>query len=209
MANIRVRCLELGDLPTNTYVVWNEETKECIVIDPSDGEEEIIDCIEGEGLTPKAVLVTHAHDDHIGSVNALKQRYGLLAYLMKEEEDAAVSIHYNLSDQFGNPRVIEPDMFFLDGQEVSFLGTKMVALLTPGHTVGGGCYHFPQEKIIFVGDTLFREGIGRSDFPGGSFPQLIRSIKEKLMTLPEDTVVFTGHGPATTIGYEKKYNPFL
>ncbi len=209
MAKLKVLCLELGMLPTNTYILWNEETKECILIDPSDGFDEIVSAVEENGLTPKAIYITHGHDDHFGSVNDLKRKYGLLVYLMKEEEEFIISIHYNLSATFGNPRMVEPDMFFLDGQVVPVLGTKMTAILTPGHTVGGGCYYFPEEKIIFTGDTLFRESVGRSDFPGGSTLELIRSVREKLMTLPDDVQVFSGHGPVTTIGHEKKYNPFI
>ena len=141
--------------------------------------------------------------------NDLKRRYGLLVYLMKEEEEFTESVQYNLSMVFGHPRAIEPDMFFVDGQEVSVLGTKMRALLTPGHTPGGGCYYFPEEKMIFTGDTLFWESVGRSDFPGGSASALIRSIREKLMTLPDDVSVLPGHGPLSTIGHERRYNPFL
>ena len=209
MANIQVRCLELGLLPTNTYVVWNDDTKECVLIDPSDGFDEIVQCMEEEKLTPKAVWITHGHDDHIGAVNELKRTYKLLAYIMKDEEEAVISPIYNLSGRMGHPRGVEPDMTFLDRQTIAVLGTSMTALLTPGHTVGGGCFWFPEEKIIFTGDTLFLESIGRSDFPGGDTLTLLRSIKETLMELPDDTVVFPGHGPATTIGHERKYNPFL
>ena len=209
MADIRVRCLELGALPTNTYVVWNEDTKDCVLIDPSDGFDEILRCMEEEKLSPKAIWITHGHDDHIGAVNELKRTYKLLAYIMKDEEEAVISPIYNLSGRMGRPRVVEPDMTFLDRQTIAVLGTSMTALLTPGHTVGGGCFWFPEEKIIFTGDTLFLESIGRSDFPGGDTLTLLRSIKETLMELPDDTVVFPGHGPATTIGHERKYNPFL
>lgn len=196
-------------LQTNTYLVWNEETKECIVIDPSDGFERITQSIDELGITPKAIWLTHGHDDHFGSVNELKRKYRLLTFLMKEEEEFVISIRYNLSSSFGRPRVTEPDMFFLDEQKVPVLGTTMTALLTPGHTVGSGCYYFPEEKMIFTGDTLFLESIGRSDFPGGDTLQLLRSVKGKLMPLPDDTVVYPGHGPATTIGHEREYNPFL
>ncbi len=209
MAELKTRCLELGYLPTNTYIVWNEDTKECLIIDPSDGYDEIVSFMEEMKLTPKAIYITHGHDDHIGAVNDLKRRYGLLVYLMKEEEEFIASIQYNLSDTFGHPRAVEADMFFIDGQVLNVLGTQMKAILTPGHTVGGGCYYFPDEKIIFTGDTLFCESIGRSDFPGGDTMELLRSVKGKLMTLPEDVTVYPGHGPATTIGHEKKYNPFV
>ena len=209
MAKLKVLCLELGMVMTNTYLVWNEDTKECVVIDPSDGFERIVKCIEENGLTPKAVWITHGHDDHFGSVNDLKRKYGLLTYIMKEEEEVIISIPYNLSGEMGHPRVTEPDMFFLDGQTLPVLCTEMTALLTPGHTVGGGCYYFPEEGIVFSGDTLFAGSVGRTDFPGGNMRQLLASIQEKLMTLPDDTVVYPGHGPETTIGEERRNNFFL
>ena len=209
MADLRVDCLELGALPTNTYLVWNTETRDCLLIDPSDGCEQIERRLREKELKPAAIYITHGHDDHIGSVNDLKRRYGLLVYMMKAEEEFIESVQYNLSMVFGHPRVIEPDMFFVDGQEVSVLGTKMRALLTPGHTPGGGCYYFPEEKMVFTGDTLFCESVGRSDFPGGSASALIRSIRDKLMTLPDDVSVLPGHGPLSNIGHERRYNPFL
>lgn len=209
MAKFGTLCMELGMLPTNTYLFWNEETAECIVIDPSDGAEQIIAKIRKRKLVPKAILLTHGHDDHFGSVNELRREYGIKTYLMKEEEEVVISIQYNLSSSLGAPRVIEGDMFFVDGQHCPFLGTDMTALLTPGHTPGGGCYYFPEAKVVFTGDTLFRGSIGRSDFPGGDLDQLIGSIREKLLALPDDTVVYPGHGPETTIGYERRNNFFL
>lgn len=208
MAELKVECLELGMLPTNTYLVTNEQTGECLIIDPSDGSGQIVRHLEENGAKPVAIYLTHGHDDHLGSVNDLKRKYGILCYISKDEEEFAESTYYNLSNMFGHPRAIEPDMFFLDGQKVRVLGTGMTVFLTPGHTPGGECFYFEKEKLLFSGDTLFRESVGRSDFPGGSTLALISSVK-RLMSLPEDVKVFPGHGPATDIGHERKYNPYV
>ena len=209
MSKISVNTLVLGSLPTNTYLVWNEESKECVIIDPSDGYNRIEAAIEWNGLKPCAIWLTHGHDDHFGSVDELKHKYGLLVYIMKDEEELVQSVLYNLSRDFGGGRVVEPDMFFIDGQKLNVMGTEVTVLHTPGHTPGGACYYFPAEGLLFTGDTLFRDSVGRSDFPGGDSAQLIRSIKEKLLTLPDETIVLPGHGPQSTIGYERQYNYFL
>lgn len=208
MAGLTVDCLELGQLPTNTYLVMNTETKECLIIDPSDGVENIISWLDDHQAKPVSIWLTHGHDDHIGSVSDLKRKYGLFCYVSKEEEEFCESIYYNLSSMFGHPRTIEPDLFFLDGQKIKILGTEATVLLTPGHTVGSACYYFPQEKLLFSGDTLFEESVGRSDFPGGSTLSLIASVK-RLMTLPDDVTVLPGHGGRTSIGHERKYNPYV
>ena len=203
MENLRVDCLELGELPTNTYVLSNEK-KECLIIDPSDGFDEITDFLSERSLKPSLICLTHGHDDHFGSVNALRQKYGILAGISKEEEDLLISVNYNLSRMFGHPRVLEADLFFLDGQKVPLLGTEMTVILTPGHTPGGCCFYF-----LFSGDSLFAGSVGRTDFPGGSGAALLRSLREKIMTLPDDVRVYSGHGPSTTIGQEKAYNPYV
>ncbi len=208
MADIRVDQIELGRLPTNTYLLTSQETKECLIIDPSDGADRIVSYLTEHEVRPAAIYLTHGHDDHIGSVNELKREYGLLCYIAKEEEEFVESTYFNLSQMFGNPRTIEPDMFFLDGQKVHILGTEMEVLLTPGHTPGSACYYFPKEKMLFSGDTLFEESVGRSDFPGGSTLSIIASVK-KLMKLPDDVNVYPGHGGRTSIGHERRYNPFV
>ena len=151
---------------------------------------------------------THGHDDHFGAANDLKRKYGLLTFVMKEEEEAIISVRYNLSMNMGHPRVTEPDLFFIDNQTVPVLGTSMKTLLTPGHTVGGCCFYFKSAGVLFSGDTLFEESVGRSDFPTGSMRTLVRSVKERLFVLPDETIVYPGHNGDTTIGHEKKYNPF-
>lgn len=208
MANLRVDHLELGMLPTNTYFVTNKDTGDCLIIDPSDGAERIDAWLTDHGVKPVAIWITHGHDDHIGSVNDLKRKYGLFCYIAKEEEEFAESTYFNLSQMFGHPRTIEPDMFFVDGQKVKVLGTEAQVIVTPGHTPGGACYFFPDEKLLFSGDTLFEESVGRSDFPGGSTLALIGSVR-KLMELPGDVAVYPGHGGQTSIEHEKKYNPYV
>ena len=118
-AVLTVDCLELGQLPTNTYLVMNTETKECLIIDPSDGVENIVSWLDNHQAKPVSIWLTHGHDDHMGSVSDLKRKYGLLCYVSKEEEEFCESIYYNLSTMFGHPRTIEPDLFFLDGQKVA------------------------------------------------------------------------------------------
>lgn len=208
MAELSVDFLELGMLPTNTYFVKNEDTGDCLIIDPSDGADRIEAWLDQHKARPVAIYLTHGHDDHIGSVNELKRKYSLLCYISKEEEEFVQSTYYNLSDMFGHPRVIEPDMFFLDGQTLNVLGTKVQIILTPGHTVGSECFYFPEEKMLFSGDTLFQESVGRSDFPGGNTLALIGSVK-KLMELPDDARVYPGHGEQTDIRHERKYNPYV
>ena len=209
MADLELTVLVLGIIETNTYILANKQTKEALLIDPADGADRIMDFLAEKEYHPAAIYLTHGHDDHFGAVNELKREFGLLTYIMKEEEEFVQSVNFNLSGLFGHPRVTEPEMFFVDGQKVRVLGTEMTAILTPGHTPGGACYYFPEEKLLFSGDTLFCESVGRSDFPGGNGEQLIRSVREKLMPLPDDVKVYPGHGPDTTIGYERRHNPYV
>jgi glyoxylase-like metal-dependent hydrolase (beta-lactamase superfamily II) len=209
MADLELTVLVLGIIETNTYILANKQTKEALLIDPADGADRIMDFLAEKDYHPAAIYLTHGHDDHFGAVNELKREFGLLTYIMKEEEEFVQSVNFNLSGLFGHPRVTEPEMFFVDGQKVRVLGTEMTAILTPGHTPGGACYYFPEEKLLFSGDTLFCESVGRSDFPGGNGEQLIRSVREKLMPLPDDVKVYPGHGPDTTIGYERRHNPYV
>ena len=209
MADLEVTGLVLGMIETNSYIVGNRQTKEALLIDPSDGADRIIGFLTEKEYRPVAIYLTHGHDDHFGSVNELKREYGLLTYIMKEEEEFVQSVNFNLSGLFRHPRVTEPEMFFVDGQKVRVLGTEMTAILTPGHTPGGACFYFPEEKLLFTGDTLFSGSVGRSDFPGGAGRLLIRSVQEKLMPLPDDVRVYPGHGPDTTIGEERRYNPYI
>ena len=206
---VRVEHMILGQVATNCYLVMKENTKELIIVDPADHAERISKKIEDMGGKPAAILLTHGHFDHIGAAASLKEKYEIPVYAMQEEAQVLSSTRLNLSQMFGCPLTLEADELLKDGQSILLAGMEITVFHTPGHTQGGACYYFPKEGVLFSGDTLFCESVGRSDFPTGSMSVLVRSIKEKLLVLPEATKVFPGHNEETTIGHEKKYNPFL
>lgn len=209
MSRLRVETLALGAMGTNCYLVMEEDTRELLVIDPGDWPDQAVRKIQELEARPIGIFLTHGHFDHIGAVKGLKEQYTIPVYALANEVSLLASGQLNLSAMFGKVTELEPDVQLQDGQELELLGTRMSVLHTPGHTQGGTCFYFPEEGILFSGDTLFCESVGRSDFPTGSMSVLVRSIREKLMILPEDTRVFPGHGEETSIGHEKKYNPFL
>ncbi len=209
MSGLRIETLTLGAMGTNCYLVMEEETRELLVIDPGDWPERIVQKIGELEARPIGIFLTHGHFDHVGAVRGLKDRYNIPVHALEEEVSLLASGQLNLSVMFGKTIELEADVQLRDGQELELLGSRMRVLHTPGHTQGGACFYFPQEGILFSGDTLFCESVGRSDFPTGSMSVLVRSVREKLMSLPEKTSVFPGHGEETSIGHEKKYNPFL
>lgn len=207
---MKIETFVLGDVRTNCYLLINEETKEALVVDPADRADVIVRKLIDEGLTLKAILLTHGHGDHILAVGALKKQFGVKVYAAKAEEALLSDTAQNLSKAlFGIEVTVKPDVFLEDGQEFEEAGIRLRMLHTPGHTPGGCCYYQAEEKILFSGDTLFCGSIGRTDFPGGSLSQLVRSVKEKLLVLPEDVKVYPGHEEMTTIGHEKRYNPYM
>ena len=209
MNQIRIERAVLGQVSTNCYQVMNEQTGEMIVVDPADRADLIAARIREMKGTPAAILLTHGHFDHIGAVDELREMFGIECYAMAAEEELLSSVQINLSAMFGHPLTVKADRLLTDGQEITLAGIRIRAIWTPGHTEGGGCYYLPDEKLLFSGDTLFAESVGRSDFPTGSSSKLVRSVREKLMVLPEDTVVYPGHGEQTSIEHEKMYNPFI
>lgn len=209
MSKLRVEHMVLGQVATNCYLAMNEESKELIVVDPADRADRIVSKIDDMGGKPVAILLTHGHFDHIGAAEALKERYGISIYAMKDEAEVLASTDLNLSGMFGYPLTVTADELLGDGQELTLAGRTVKVFHTPGHTRGGGCYYFPEDEILFSGDTLFAQSVGRSDFPTGSASTLVRSVREKLFSLPDETRVYPGHNEETTIGYEKEYNPFL
>ena len=199
----------IGPIGTNCYVAGNQDTKECFIVDPAVFSEDVMEYIEKEGLTLKAVLLTHGHGDHIGGIEELVKRYGILVYAHEEEKELLGDAKLNMSPSFG-PAVEFTDAVYVKDMEcLDIAGFHIQVLYTPGHTAGGCSYYLEKEGVVFSGDTLFWGSVGRSDFPTGNTEDLIRSIKEKLMALPDDTIVHAGHRSETTIGYERERNPFI
>lgn len=199
-----------GPLGTNCYLAINEATKEAVIIDPAGLPERITECVEQEGIQIQAVFLTHAHFDHIMGIDAVIAKYGRMpVYVHQEDLQMLADAHLNMSESYGwNYSFLEGEAV-VDGQMLSKAGFEFKVIHTPGHTPGGVCYYVEAEKVLFSGDTLFQQSVGRTDFPGGSTSELIRSIKEKLFVLPENTHVYPGHMGTTTIAQEKENNPFV
>ena len=198
-----------GILSTNCYVAWNEQTKEAVIVDPAAYSKKLAEFLREEGLKPQAVLLTHGHFDHIMGLDALLEEYPVPVYVHGAEKGLIADPKTNLSLTYTNGYVFEDATYVTDGQKITAAGVTFEVLFTPGHTSGGCCYYAETENMLFSGDTLFRCSVGRSDLPTGDETTLIRSIKEKLLVLPENTVVYPGHMAATTIQTEKTANPFL
>ena len=209
MSQYKIKLLVLGPVSTNCYILYREGSKKAILFDPADRADEIVDVLKELAVEPEAILLTHGHFDHIMAAGRLKERYGLKVYAHEEEAEIAADPNQNLSSQFGAGYVLQVDETVKDGQLLELAGFSLKVLHTPGHTKGSVCYYIENDKILFSGDTLFAGSVGRSDFPTGSGGVLLRSIKDKLAVLPEDTVVYPGHGEQSDIGYEKRHNPFL
>ncbi len=204
-----VKQLPVGQTQTNCYIAGCEETKEGVVIDPGDEPQRILAEIEKAGLTIKYVLNTHAHFDHIMANKALVEATG--APLALHPLDLPLLRQNGGAMFFGlqAPQSPDPDMELAEGDEITFGTHTFEVLFTPGHTVGHVSFYEAEANIIFDGDVLFASGIGRTDLPGGDYATLMNSIKEKLMVLPDETTVCSGHGPVTTIGRERNSNPWL
>ncbi|MGE5294697.1 MAG: MBL fold metallo-hydrolase [Solirubrobacterales bacterium] len=204
--------LILGELQANCYVVRAEESAmECLVIDPGADPDELIDLIQRQGLNPVATVLTHGHADHIVGTASLRQSFPRMrVYIHRLDAPMLTDPEANLSVFIGMCFTGEPaDVLLEDGGVIELAGVKLEVLHTPGHSPGGICLYSPQDGLVFVGDTLFAGSIGRSDFEGGDEAQLLESIRTKLLALPDSTVVYPGHGMRTTIGREKRANPYI
>jgi glyoxylase-like metal-dependent hydrolase (beta-lactamase superfamily II) len=202
--------LPVGMLQCNCSVFGDETTREALVVDPGDEVEAILDVVARHGLRVKAIVVTHAHLDHIGGAAKLKRATGAPVYM--NSNDAQLQKMLDTQAAWLGMEPAEPvsiDVSPKDGERLTIGATEVHVLHTPGHTPGSISLWLPEEKTVLAGDTLFRDSIGRTDLPGGDGRQILRSIHEKLLPLEEETLVIPGHGENTTIGREKRLNWFL
>lgn len=209
MADLQILEYNVGDIGTNCYFLVNTDTKEMIIVDPGGDAPILKSRIAEMDLKPAAILLTHAHYDHAHHAKILKDTYRIPIYIHEAEKQTLTDVRMNVSAMFGKPETYEADVFLKDGQAFTLAGFEIVTLHTPGHTPGGACYYFKDQKVLVSGDSLFCGSVGRTDFPGGSMSSLVRSLKEKVMVLPRDTQVLPGHMMRTTIGQECEYNPYL
>ena len=208
MSKMRVKQLVVGMVETNCYIIYNEETKAAVIVDPGDNPKEISKKCAEFGVKPEAVLLTHGHFDHMMAAEALRDEWGLNIYSSLKEVEVLKDGTKNLMTKwFRKPYSLTPDVTLVNDEEFELIGFNWKMLLTPGHTCGSCCYYIADEEVLFSGDTLFQMSYGRIDFPTGSGHDMLSSVKRLLTTLPEDTMVYPGHMGPTTIGHEKKHNP--
>lgn len=208
--------LPVGLLQCNCHIVGDPTTREAIVIDPGDEVERILKSIARHKLKVRAILNTHAHIDHVGGLKKMRAATGAPVLLHQEDLDLYRALEMQARwIGFAAPEVTEIDEFLKEGQSVRWGGYELRVIHTPGHSKGSVCLYVPVNTahidgpVLFAGDTLFAGSIGRTDLWGGSFEEIMRSLRGKLMALPEETIVYPGHGGVTTIGEEKQSNPFL
>jgi len=209
---MEIDCLVLGLYETNCYILRRDASAgECVVIDTGLDEHGMVEYLSAKKLNPVAVILTHGHADHIGGVAGIKEKFPQTrVYIHQADVPMLRSPEENLSLLTGvtveSPR---PDVLLKDGDIINEARIQLTVLHTPGHSPGGICLYAEAEAKVFSGDALFAESVGRTDFPGGDTTKLLESIRDKLFVLPDVTVVYPGHGPQTSIGNEKKFNPFM
>ena len=204
-----MKTLVLGRVSTNCYIVSYPNSQEAIVIDPADEADTIEKYLKENDLECKAILLTHGHFDHIMAVPELRKRTNAPVYAHEAEAELLGNPELNASVYMGEEVRVKPDILLKDKEEFQAAGFPLQAIYTPGHTGGGVCYYLREEEMLFAGDTLFFESIGRTDLPTGNHQTLIESIHNKLMVLSENTEVYPGHGRPSTIGHERSFNPYL
>ena len=212
-SDLQVERAVLSDIEENAYVVALRNSNDCVVIDPGEEPRPLIQMIEALRLNPRAILITHAHWDHIGGVNSLRSKWkDLPLYIGKNDSAKLTDPFGNLSQYLGEPHTTVPaDYELSDGDTINLAGLTIHISETPGHTSGHLVYRLElqERSYVFCGDLIFAMSVGRVDFPDGNPQALFDSIKTKILTLPDETKLFPGHGPMTTVGEERRSNPFL
>ena len=219
MGEIKIGRMVMGVCQTNCYFLYRDGAHDAIVVDPADKGANIYGALQKNGFRVTGILLTHGHFDHIWGLDALRDAANAAAeaegqepvkvYAGENERELLKSAEMNVSAAAGRACSTYADVYVKEGQEITLAGMTCKVIATPGHTAGGVCYYFEAAGFLVAGDTLFAESVGRTDFPTGSMSTLVRSIQEKLFVLPEETKVYPGHGESTTIGHEKKYNPYF
>lgn len=207
MSEFRIKTCVVGPVSTNCYLVYNESTRAAVIVDPGDNGDYILNKCRELSLAPEAVLLTHGHFDHISAVQDICRTFHIKVYASAAEDEMLADSTLNMTSRMGRQISFHGDELLQDGDELSLLGFTWKVIETPGHTAGSVCFYLLGEDVLLAGDTLFLESYGRTDLPTGSSRALAASIIQKLFTLPEDTMVYPGHGDPTTIGHEKVYNP--
>lgn len=202
--------LVVGPFASNCYIVGSESSRKAMIIDPGAEARRILKAVNDLRLTVLLIVATHVHVDHVGALAPVKEATGARFALHRDEAKADLGVFSRmLASMMGGSfsSLPEPDWLLKDGDKINVDGLQFTVIHTPGHSLGGISLY--GNGVLFSGDTLFNYGIGRTDFPGCSYAQIMDSIQNKLMTLPDETVVYPGHGPATTVGEERRSNPFL
>ncbi len=205
---MHIETIVCGPLDVNCYVLW-EENGSCVLIDPAE-EAPVLDYIAAKSLTCTHILLTHGHFDHIGGIAAIKEKTGALVCIHREDSGMLTSDFESLGAMMGfQTAPVRPDLLLEDGDVIEVAGTKIRVIHTPGHTQGGVCYLEQESRVLFTGDTIFRLGAGRADFPGSDERDLYRSIINKLFTLEGDYTLYPGHNRPTTMEMERERNTFI
>ena len=205
---MNVHSMSLGELGTNCYIVYHE--KDALIVDPGGEPDRVIDFLRSKALKPQAILLTHAHFDHIGGVDVLRKHFNIDVYLHENEAEWLGEPRLNRSTAFTRKevRTDRPDHLLKPGK-MKLSDFEFNVIHTPGHSPGSVSYIFEDEGFMISGDVLFQQGIGRTDLPGGSMEQIVNSIRQKLYMLDKHYIVYPGHGSSTTIGAEKRNNPVV
>lgn len=205
--SVLIRKMEVGAFAANCYLVACERTREAVIIDPGGDADRILQQVEKDNVTVKYIINTHGHIDHVAANDEVRKATGAPILIHEKDAEMCKKPHASLAVFVGRLKTAEPDRLLKGGEQLQVGDLVFEVIETPGHTKG--CITLKADGVLFTGDTLFAGSIGRTDLPGGSYSEIIASIKNKLLVFSDDTVVYPGHGPESTIGEERRYNPFL